>query len=152
MPDSNSKKNAAAISGWALGAALLVLMAWLVMLLWLVFRVGATEVEWSRLFTVLTSLEAVAFAAAGALFGTTVQRQRVKEAIDRAEKSDARAADADSKAVKSSQEAANGRALAAAVKARMSAPAKSGGTERVSTAAADHDSELLNLAQRLFPD
>jgi hypothetical protein len=152
MPDSTSNKSAAAISGWALAAALFVLLAWLVMLLWLVVRVGSTEVEWARLFTVLSSLEAVAFAAAGALFGTTVQRQRVKEAVDRADKADARAQDADTKAAKSSQEAANGKALAAAVKARMSMPAKSVGTERVSAIAGDHPSDLLALAQRLFPD
>lgn len=39
--------------------------------------------DWIRILayhTVLASLEAVAFAAVGALFGTTIQRQRVADA------------------------------------------------------------------------
>lgn len=45
-----------------------VIIAWLVMLAWLAFHTGAGEVQWARLLAVLGSLEAVAFAAAGALF------------------------------------------------------------------------------------
>src|SRR5262245_58138852 len=71
----------------AVFAALLVMLAWLALLLRLVLIAGsAEEKEWVRLFAVLSSLEAVAFGAAGALFGTTIQRQRVEEARSRADK------------------------------------------------------------------
>jgi len=73
--ETNSK-----LSGAALVAALFVVAVWLGMLIWLVVHSDATEVTWARWLTVMASLEAVAFAAAGAVFGTTVQSQRVTEA------------------------------------------------------------------------
>ena len=57
------------------------------------------DITWTRLTFVFGSVEAIAFAAAGALFDVSVQREGVKKAEERA---DANA-----------QEAACGRALAA---------------------------------------
>jgi hypothetical protein len=55
--------------------------------------------QWARLIFVFSSVEAIAFAAAGALFGVTVQHECVKSAEERADVN--------------AKDAANGRALAA---------------------------------------
>src|SRR5262249_31726352 len=106
------------LGGGAFAVAVAVIASWLALLIWLVFHVQAGEVQWSRLLAVLGSLEAVAFAAAGAIFGTTVQKQRIQDARERAEKAEGRAAEAEKTAASKSEAAANGRALASAVRAR----------------------------------
>ncbi|MEO7027376.1 MAG: hypothetical protein ABI056_07470 [Caulobacteraceae bacterium] len=93
-------------------------------------------------------MEAVAFGAAGALFGVQVQRQRVDDAKQRADKSDKIAAD-------NHEAASNGRALAALVKAE----AGGGGGVKVErfvagSGAADSGADepaSLALAKALFP-
>lgn len=130
----------------ALTIAVLALLAWIAFAVYLLTKAGATEVRWARYAWVFGSVEAVAFAAAGLLFGTTVNRQRA----ERAE------ADADAK----SKEAENGRALAAALKAEeppvvqeAAAGAKGGPQalggrdDRTSEIAARH----ARLARELFP-
>jgi hypothetical protein len=64
-------------------------------------EVGTEELRWSRLAWVFASVEAIAFGAAGALFGSSIQR--------------ARAENAEAEARRNADEAANGRALASAV-------------------------------------
>ena len=139
------EKQALMMSNTAIGIAILILLAWLAVLGWLLLQTDATEVVWARWLTVLASLEAVAFAAAGALFGTTVQRQRVKDAADRATQ-------AEERAEKNLEAATSGRKLSDAVieKARRE-PAQ--GLERTSSgqSAGDLD-ELALLARQLFPD
>ncbi|MGH9631269.1 MAG: hypothetical protein ACRD7E_23435 [Bryobacteraceae bacterium] len=140
------------LEGAGLIAALVIVAAWLAMLSWLAFRTAATEVEWARLFSILSSLEAVAFAAAGALFGTAIQRQRVQEARERAEKAEERAAGAEKSATSNAQAAVNGRALATAVKARAGARGRAAeGAERVSAGGGAKD-DLAALAEQLFPE
>ncbi len=138
------------LTGIAMIAAVAVLIVWLGMLWWLILHTDAAEVTWARWLTVLASLEAVAFAAAGAIFGTTVQRERVAKA-------ESRAAKAEDDAKGSAKEAANGRALAEAVKSRaraQPAPASAGGIERTSRSTGDAPQldDLAQLAHRLFPD
>jgi hypothetical protein len=67
------------LAGTALVVAVMVIAIWLGLLVWLGVSDDVPEVAWSRLLVVLGSVEAVAFAAAGALFGTTVQQQRVTD-------------------------------------------------------------------------
>ena len=70
---------------WALVAAALALGIWAVLaIVMMVASFSTTEIEWSRLIWVFSSIEAVAFAAAGVLFGTTVNRQRAEQADARA--------------------------------------------------------------------
>jgi hypothetical protein len=128
-------------------AAVLVVAAWLVLLGWLVLHADATPEIWARWLTVLSSLEAVSFAAAGTLFGTVIQRQRVAAAERRADK-------AEGEANANSAAAANGRALASAVKARgRRTRAASGlGVERMAAPTDVVDDELTTLANELFPD
>ncbi|MFD0345604.1 hypothetical protein ACFQ0M_04955 [Kitasatospora aburaviensis] len=89
-------------------------------------------------------MEAVAFAAIGALFGTTVQRQRVADLTARTEAAESRA-DANATA------ALNGHRLAAAVQATR-APGGGPGAEQLSADGRSGKDPLLELANRLFPD
>jgi hypothetical protein len=128
----------------ALIAAAAALLIWVGFAIYLLSQSGASDVKWTRVAWVFSSIEAVAFAAAGLLFGTTVNRQRA----ERAE------ADAESKR----KEAENGRALATALKAEepavvhegaddSEAPRALGGDDRSADVAARH----ARLARELFP-
>ncbi|MDQ6807294.1 MAG: hypothetical protein M3065_20595 [Actinomycetota bacterium] len=128
----------------ALIAAAVALLIWVGFAIYLLIQSGAKDVKWTRLAWVFSSVEAVAFAAAGLLFGTTVNRQRA----ERAE------ADADS----TRTEAENGRVLATALKAEepavvheggddSEAPRALGGDDRAADIAARH----ARLARELFP-
>ena len=77
----------------------------------LVVELDAEETRWTRLAWVFASVEAIAFGAAGALFGSSIQRQRAERAEEEA--AEHRGA------------AANGRALAELIKA--DAPADGAG-------------------------
>ncbi len=142
------------LEGAALVVAIAILAAWLGMLGLLTYRTSATEVEWARMFAVLGSLEAVAFAAAGALFGTSIQRQRVAEARERAVVAEGRASEAERTAAVKTQAAANGKALASAVKAHAQVASSREGLERVSALGKQPTvpDELVNLANQLFPE
>jgi hypothetical protein len=130
------------LSGLALYLAALVLILWAAVVLIMAFAAeGASDVLWARLGSILMTVEAVAFGAASALWGVTIQRaQRAERASE-----------------ENAQAAANGRKLAAAV----IRDAPGGGDE--GSAHADHTpssmqespSEALqrhaHLAKELFP-
>jgi hypothetical protein len=119
------------LHGAALVAALVVLAAWLVLLGWLAIHTEIADNQWSRLITVLSSLEAVAFAAAGALFGVQIQKQRVQEAQKRADSAENRASEAEKTAAAMAEK---GNALAKAVKIRAARQVAAGERlERVAT-------------------
>ena len=134
------------LAGPALYIGILVVLAWLGLILWLVIEIEAQEVQWARLAFLLGSIEAVAFGAAGALFGTQIQRQRVADARQRAEK-------AELEATENKDAATKGKALAAAVKAEAKAAEKAPGIERMSAAepAGGGMSISLALANELLP-
>jgi hypothetical protein len=155
MDTLNGKDRGLSITGQVMAVG--VVISWMVLLGWLTFHTEKPDIEWSRLLTVLSSLEAVAFAAAGALLGTTVQKRRVQEAQDRAQKAEGRATDAEKRGAANEQLAANGRALAVAVKVRTkrggtSQPGGSG-VERLSAGKFQETTgdELWELANQLFP-
>ena len=75
------------------------LAVWVGFLVVMGFAADAPNEEWTRLAYIFASVEAIAFTAAGALFGVTVQRERV--------------AKAEEAAAENAQDASNGRALAA---------------------------------------
>lgn len=132
------------LAGAALAVAVTVIAVWLGILVWLLVEVNESEVSWTRLLVVLGSVEAVAFAAAGALFGTTVQRQRVEDERARADA-------AESRAEANQAAAVNGHKLAAAIKATRD-PRAAGTRERLSVEAGSERDPLLALADQLFPD
>jgi hypothetical protein len=123
--------------------AILVLVGFAMFVVFLVARVDEDEVEWTRLAWVFASVEAIAFGAAGALFGSSIQRER-------AEKAEAAARE-------NADAAANGRALASAIKAED--PGHAGGAAGLEAlgpgAVPDAGSRVAArhaaLARELFP-
>ena len=91
------------LGGVALVAALVVLVAFAVLVGVLISQVDTQETRWARLAWVFASVEAIAFGAAGALFGSSIQRQRAERA--------------ENEAAEHREAAANGRALAEMIKA-----------------------------------
>lgn len=130
-------------SSIALIAAFVTVLAFGGFAWFLVTERRAEEVEWARMTWVFASVEAVAFAAAGVLFGASIQRQRA-ETAEEAARSNA-------------DEAARGRALASALKAedpeqaytdsRLEAYGSVGDGDAARKIAARHAS----LARELFP-
>ncbi|GHB10071.1 hypothetical protein GCM10010346_36530 [Streptomyces chryseus] len=98
------------LQGPALWVAISAVVAWLALSIYLLTRAGSAELEWTRTVWVFASVEAIAFAAAGALFGTAVQRSHVAQAEKRAQS-------AEQVADQNRDEANKGRALAAAMQA-----------------------------------
>ena len=98
-----------------------------------------SEVTWARLAWLFSSVEAIAFAAAGALFGARVHRERAEKA--------------ESEVRKLSGDAARGKALAAALKAEAAVADENatrglgGGDEEQSVR-----SRHARLARELFPE
>jgi hypothetical protein len=147
MPTDNGKGR---LEGAALYLAVLVVLCWLGMLSWLAWQTfSATESQWSRLLSLLSSLEAVTFAAAGALFGVRIQQQRVNDSKDRADKAEKEAGEQRNIATK-------GKALAAAVKAEAQARRSPSEHERMSSGMASgqprQEGTALQMANELFPD
>lgn len=88
--DEKSDTGGSRLSTIATIVALVLIGAYLLSVYVLWPRVGATtpETEWLRLVDLRGGLEALAFAAAGALLGTTVQRQATNQAEKRADKNE----------------------------------------------------------------
>jgi hypothetical protein len=69
------------VNRFTLVVATVLIMIWIGYLVYLGFHVREPqELVWTRLTSLLNSLVAVVFAAAGALFGTQVQKARVAKA------------------------------------------------------------------------
>ncbi|MEA2548009.1 MAG: hypothetical protein QOE42_607 [Chloroflexota bacterium] len=113
MPaDPGASSGAQRLSIIATIVALVLILAYLVAvyLVWSTVK-EAKEGEWLRYADLRGGLEALAFAAAGALLGTTVQRQATQAAEKKADEEKTRA-DANQQA------AEGGRALAANIRSR----------------------------------
>jgi hypothetical protein len=130
-------------SALTLAVACAVLVAFGIFVGVLVFELDAEETRWARLAWIFASVEAIAFGAAGALFGSSIQRER-------AERAEGEAAD-------NRQAASNGRALAELVKADApeDGPAAEGRLESLGPgdrrAAGDVAKRHADVARRLFP-
>jgi hypothetical protein len=99
MADEATSEKRTGISGVPMIVAVLAILVWLGFIIVMVTLANSPDSQWTRLVYVFGSVEAIAFAAAGALFGVTVQRDRVEKAEKVAEQN--------------AQDAASGRALAA---------------------------------------
>jgi hypothetical protein len=108
------------LSGPALWMAIVAVAAWLGFSIFLVAKAGTSDTEWARIAWVFGSIQAIAAAAAGALFGTAVQQQNVSNAQQQA-------TTAKQDADQQRDAATKGRALAAAMQAESPAqPAGAG--------------------------
>lgn len=81
-------------------AALLVLAGFAYLAMDMIDIAKATKdpsLQWARLSQIYNSIEAIAFAAAGLLFGTIIQSKRAQDAENRADNAQTNAADARAK-------------------------------------------------------
>jgi hypothetical protein len=101
---------------------------------------SSSEVHWTRLTWLFSTVEAVVFGAAGALFGASVQRQRAETAERRANANE--------------RDAISGRALAAATLADGAEAAMSPGEEAYGPRQPGSDVATRHaaIARNLFPD
>ena len=136
--------------GWASLAGVVataVLVAFGVLVVFMLSKASSADTpdnDWSRLTYVFGSVEAIVFAAAGAIFGTTVQRSNTVRAEQRADSQQQRA---DAHA----EDAAKGRTLAKAVK-QSAAAAPGGEVESFGAGASRPAVDLAALAEELFPE
>jgi hypothetical protein len=108
---------------WA-GVGVLGLFAWLVY--WSLTNRG--DANWDRIVYVFGSVEALAFAAAGAIFGTQVQKQQTQQAQQQANSERTRADNAQATAQAHATRAARAEGLATAVVAAAQAEAGASAT------------------------
>jgi len=138
-----AEDNKTALSGAALVAAFVALVAFGVFVWFLITQTDADETRWTRLAWVFASVEAIAFGAAGALFGSSIQRQQTVRAEERAEEN--------------AEGAVNGRALAASLIAdQPGTPAGDSQLETLGPGQARDGAAVVAtrhaaLAKKLFP-
>jgi cell shape-determining protein MreC len=147
---------------WTIIFGTLVLVGFAILLIYVTKRASTKDQTlWDRLIYVYGSLEAMAFAVIGAVFGTTVQRQVTNQANKRADANGKQAQAERSRADQHQKDATNGRALAGVIKAEAGAQLVPGtmAAMDVQTAArtaedavAAHNQRLLAAARELFPD
>ena len=113
-PDAKAPSPAAAapqrLGLMATVVALFAVALWAAFTVVLLLDVGHSELQWTRLTWLFGSVQAIAFAGAGALFGTAVQK-------DRADKAEQRASCAQADADAQRDDAVRGRALASVLQA-----------------------------------
>jgi hypothetical protein len=145
---SSPPKAAATWSSLTGVAAIVVLLAFGVLVVFMLGKTASADTpdsDWSRLTYIFGSVEAIVFAAAGAIFGTTVQRSQTVRAEQRADSQQQRA-DAHT------EDAAKGRTLAKAAK-RAAASAPGGReVEGFGAGASRPAVDLADLAEELFPE
>jgi hypothetical protein len=148
---------------------ILIGFAWLIMVL-MGKAQGASELEWTRAMYLLNGVEAVAFAAAGFLFGREVHRQQAEKAEERAteatqlaDNAKETAAQAETRAMEMKTKAES---LKAAIEAKVAAQSKQTQPPRVEEfgpagapqprqAGALSNADMLELqvmAEKLFPN
>lgn len=140
---AETKEVRSGISGIPLAVAVVAVLTWLAFVIVMLRSTGQGETEWTRLTFVFASVEAIAFAAAGALFGVTVQRERVQAAEE--------------KAATNERDAANGRALAIANMSDGGHLVASDTDSEVESYGPDSPEDGIRvrhaeLARKLFPD
>ena len=118
--------------------AIATLVFFALVLLYLGWQIGLPQQQWDRLVFLLKGVEAIAFTAAGYLFGKEVNRQRAEKAEERAEAAE--------------EDATNGQALATVVKTKAARVSRSGGLESSRSQGAADIQELGAIAEELFPD
>jgi len=140
---NNNGESKPPLSGYALAAALVALVAFAAFVWYMINRTSANEVTWTRLAWLFSSVEAIAFGAAGALFGSSIQRERAEQAEERANENQ--------------DDAANGKALAKLLKAESPGTAQGSKVRqgiagsRPRDAAASIAARHAAIAEELFP-
>ena len=148
----NDAKSGVKLSGTAIAVAVAAVVFWAATSLILLLNTGASEPAWTRMAWVFGSIQAIAFAAAGALFGTTVAREQTQQAEKRADNAEARAG-------ANEKLATAGRALGASLQAEAIVQAQEDqprgrpmGESTVGPSADEAVARHARLARELFGD
>jgi hypothetical protein len=167
--ESSTSDRARPLSGAIMWAAIVILFAFGILVMWMLATAeSATNAVWLRQQWIYGSVEAIVFAAAGALFGVQVKREQVAKAEERATSSQAEAEEAKRSERIAASDAERGRAQAAAIRGMAAAAAATGeavpqgqediprarGAGAVSAAGMSSDaalSALRSVADELFP-
>src|SRR5262249_39545938 len=80
LADQPTSEKRTGISGVPMIVATAAILVWVGFIIVMALSTNTSDNQWTRLVFVFGSVEAIAFAAAGALFGVTVQRDRVEKA------------------------------------------------------------------------
>jgi hypothetical protein len=146
-------------------AAIAILLAFAVLVGWMLYTANSRNgTTWDRQLYIFASVEAIVFAAAGALFGIEVKRQQVSEADRRAEHASERASEALDSEKLASADAQRAKALAAATRGALAAASQAGtgtggapnvpGARGALAGGIAADAALIalgNIADELFP-
>lgn len=154
---------AAALGSTAVITAIALIVVYIAMLG--ILMALRADKEWDRLVYLLSGFEAIVFAGAGALFGTTIQRANVTAARDDAADAKETAQAERDRADQAEKDASGGRTLAAAIQAKAEARADGSGRVRGSRPEAGQEAawagptglgadlqELSALARKVMPD
>jgi hypothetical protein len=144
---SGSRSGGGRMSTVTTMTATVLLIAYLIFISLQWQKTGQDATSWSRHQELLNGLEALAFAAAGTLFGTTVQRQVTNKAEQQAEIAQVQAEN-------NARDAEKGRALHRAIEARAAQSSRPRDALRggqVQTAD-DALAELIQLARQYDKD
>lgn len=126
-----------------IGAAVLVGFA--VLVVYMFSLLASSETTWNRALYIFAGVEAIAFAAAGYLFGREVNRQRAESAERRASQAEQTAAKAALRAVEAETK---GQSLRAVIQARAIVQLEDSDPR---VRAAEEMNQLSRLAEELFP-
>jgi hypothetical protein len=139
----NTSSTSSKLTGTALWTAIFAIAVWIGFSIFLIAKAGTNETEWTRIVWVFGSIQAVAFAAAGALFGTSVQQQNVNNAQQQA-------ASAKKDADHQREAATKGRALATVMQAEVTVQPTGGveSPERVGVGSVTDAESAGQLRQR----
>ncbi len=151
----------------AVYAALGVLLFFGALVIFMLARSNVDDVTWQRQVYVYGSVEAIVFAAAGALFGVQIKRQEAKAADERASESAAEAKEAKVSERIAADQAQKGRTIAATARGLAAAsgrqstdeptastestPGRRGATPGNATTQAAALDALVHVADELFP-
>jgi hypothetical protein len=157
-PTSQGSANAPGYTSgqWKIVAvvAIVILLAYFGFLAYMWTFTKSEEPQWTRSVYLLTGIEAIAFAAAGFLFGKEVHREQAQTAEKRAQSSEDRAVVAEKGMT---EETTKGRDLVKAIEAKKEGHRSKGphlraiGVDQMHEATQADFEELANLAERLFP-
>ena len=98
--------------------AFLILLLFFGLIIYLLAHIAMSELQWTRAVYLFGGVEAIAFAAAGFLFGKEVHRERADKAEERADKAEVGATEAKERAVAAETK---GKTLTAAITGKVKA-------------------------------
>jgi hypothetical protein len=144
---------------WQLGAAAVLLLAFLGIGVMMIIAADTTDSVWKNRIAIFSAFQSLVFGVAGWLFGREINRVPAEnaraEAIQAREQAQEKAEEAAEARVRAATEETRGRALASAVTSTAAstngtATLRDGGFERATTSASSQVAALAAMAEELY--